>query len=107
MGFCGIKYVVGFALCRLGKRFKNVTYSYIFYAGIQFAVRKCACAALSELYVALSVKYSGAPEQLDILYSFFNALASFYQNRLHACHSENICRKKSCRTASYNDRFFT
>ena len=53
----------------------------IFHQSIQFAVRKCAGAALAKLHIGLRVQRASLPERVHLFLSLVHCASSFQQNR--------------------------
>ena len=53
----------------------------IFHQSIQFAVRKCAGAALAKLYIGLHIQRASLPERVHLFLSLVHCASSFQQNR--------------------------
>ena len=74
--------------------------------GIQFAVRKGSCAALSKLHIRFCLQLSRFPELLHAASSFFHRSASLQHKRHLPRPRQYQRRKKPGRAAAYNDRPF-
>ena len=102
---CVIQYFLGCAV--LYKLNKHLALTDILSACSQFSVRKCACTALTELNIALSIKDAAFPEFLHILCSAVNISATLNKNRLCSALRKNECGKKSCRTCTDYNRAYS
>src|SRR5699024_7502133 len=71
----------------------------VFYQGVQFAVRKCPCAALSELDVGHSVKPAGLPELPDIFPALIDRGAPLDDKRMVPFFCKQVRTEESCRSA--------
>ena len=77
---------------------------FVFYQSVQFSVRKCSGAALTELNIWWKIQLSVFPECFHIFCTLIYIGSAFQKNWLISVCSEHITTEQSGRTCSDNDR---
>ena len=80
----------------------------IVHTGVQLAVGKSTCAALTELHIAPFIQLTRGEELLHFFVPGNRILSPFQNDGLQACHGQNQCREHARRTeANHHGTFLT